>query len=501
MPWVTLMKMMKILITSSRILTRSGHPKRTSSKSFKHKLKISRAIQKKQGKKTPVEERTIPGVQIKKLREDPPKGVILRCTDQFGDHVGYASAVKLEKGQTGIVLPIHVWTDTVYVNGPNGKLKMADFTALYECTNHDSLIMTSATAGWGSILGVRPRPLTTIDAVKLKNYSLFTERDGKWYVQAAKCIAPAEGMFRVVSDTRPGDSGLPLFDMKMNVVAVHRGTWPSERFPENRAFAVLPVPDLTSSSSPKFTGCETYSEAETAYEMADNFSDGEEILIRTKGQSYRTFIGSNKVALLSIRKLEEELSRGPMGLWADDTEDDESAPRRSGNGLFRSTPEKQSQAKTPSPKVEESAAPSPAPRAEKVRHVRRSEMTPEQKKADNLRRRKAKAAKKTPSTPPKKSEDKAPTLSQVAELVEKAVRAALTVQPRRSRASSKISIGGRNPGRKPQVSIQLDPVPSQSTSVPLKDSRAGESAWLGPRRSYKPVQKSTVGQKQEPRRN
>nr|WHE44923.1 putative RNA-dependent RNA polymerase P1-P2 fusion [Pea enation mosaic virus 1] len=333
LPWVTLMKMMKILITSSRILTRSGHPKRTSSKSFKHKLKISRAIQKKQGKKTPVEERTIPGVQIKKLREDPPKGVILRCTDQFGDHVGYASAVKLEKGQTGIVLPIHVWTDTVYVNGPNGKLKMADFTALYECTNHDSLIMTSATAGWGSILGVRPRPLTTIDAVKLKNYSLFTERDGKWYVQAAKCIAPAEGMFRVVSDTRPGDSGLPLFDMKMNVVAVHRGTWPSERFPENRAFAVLPVPDLTSSSSPKFTGCETYSEAETAYEMADNFSDGEEILIRTKGQSYRTFIGSNKVALLSIRKLEEELSRGPMGLWADDTEDDESAPRRSGKRI------------------------------------------------------------------------------------------------------------------------------------------------------------------------
>ncbi|ANA11694.1 RNA-dependent RNA polymerase [Enamovirus AEV] len=334
MPWVMIVKVMRTLMIISRFFVRErgSKKKKVSSKSYKAKLKVARSVQRKKGsqKKTPVEERTIPGVQIKKLREDPPKGVILRCTDQFGDHVGYASAVKLEKGLTGIVLPIHVWADSVFITGPNGKMKMADFSALYECIPHDSLIMTSAVNGWGSKLGVRPRPLATIEAVKLKNYSLFTERDGKWLVQAAKLIAPAEGMFRVVSETAPGDSGLPLFDMKMNVVAVHRGTWPAEKFPENRAFAILPVPDLKTPSSPKFTGCETFSETESAYDMAEGFSDGEEVVVKTKGKAYKTFIGLNRVATLSETALREELSRGPIGVWAD-IEDDESAPKRSGN--------------------------------------------------------------------------------------------------------------------------------------------------------------------------
>nr|UJQ88502.1 MAG: ORF3 [Alfalfa enamovirus 1] len=505
MPWVMIVKVMRTLMIISRFFVRErgSKKKKVSSKSYKAKLKVARSVQKKKGsqKKTPVEERTIPGVQIKKLREDPPKGVILRCTDQFGDHVGYASAVKLEKGLTGIVLPIHVWADSVFITGPNGKMKMADFSALYECIPHDSLIMTSAVNGWGSKLGVRPRPLATIEAVKLKNYSLFTERDGKWLVQAAKLIAPAEGMFRVVSETAPGDSGLPLFDMKMNVVAVHRGTWPAEKFPENRAFAILPVPDLTSPSSPKFTGCETFSETESAYDMAEGFSDGEEVVVKTKGKAYKTFIGLNRVATLSETALREELSRGPIGVWAD-IEDDESAPKRSGNGSNRSTPVKQSHAKKASPKVEESAAPPPAPvkeEGEKRRHLKRSEMTPEQRKADNLRRRKSKAAKKTPT--PKKTQAKAPTLSQVAELVEKAVKAALTVRPRRSRVSSRVSTGGKNQGRKPQDLTRSDPAPSPSTSVLRKDSQDGGSVWLGPRRSFRPVQKSTAGQKQEPRRN
>nr|QJQ82529.1 putative replicase protein [Red clover enamovirus 1] len=533
LPWVILTKMTRFLVSLTGIFSRRerGMKKKASSKSLLAKMKAAKREQKRKDglpkkKSHSVEERAIPGVQIKKLREDPPRGVILRCTDQFGDHVGYATAVKLDGGAPGILLPLHVWEDTVNVTGPNGSVKMGTFHCVYECTPHDSIILTSPMGDWTSKIGARPKTLTTIEAAKLKNYSLFTERDGKWYVQAAKLIAPAEGMFRVVSETAPGDSGLPLFDMKMNVVAVHRGGWPTEKFPENRAFAILPVPGLTAPTSPKYISCdETYCENETAYEMAEDYSDGEEVIVRTKGKSYKTFIGLNRVATLSETALREELSRGPIGVWAD-IEDDESVPKRSGNGKHRSTPVKQSQAKS-LPKVDESAdsnpeekkaqfkalekellerrkpavqPPTPAHSEERRAKLRRSEMTPEQKKADNLRRRQAAKRRTSAATPPR-TQAKAPTLSQVAELVEKAVKAALTVRPRRSRVSSRVSTGGGSPGRKPQASRRSELAPSPSTSVLRKDSQNGGSVSLKPQRSYWPAQRNTAGQKQEPRQN
>nr|UHS71619.1 MAG: RNA-dependent RNA polymerase [Enamovirus sp.] len=334
LPWTILMMISQTMVN---IVLKKKKTKKVSKKSLKAKLKIAKATKKRTIKapSSPTEERTIPGVSVKKLREDPPPGLILRCSDSFGQHIGYASAIKLEDKQTGILLPIHVWKDSTTISGPNGKLPLTNFQPIYDCISHDSLIMTSSSAGWGSILGARPRPLETIEAVRLKNYSLFTERDGplsagrdgKWFVQAARFIAPANGMFRVVSDTAPGDSGLPLLDMKMNVVAMHRGCWPeSSGFPENRCVAILPVPGLTCPSSPKFTGCESYTETEAAYDMSEGFSDGEEVVVRTKGYDYNTYVGASRIATLKVSTLERELRKGPIGLWYH-SDEDESATR------------------------------------------------------------------------------------------------------------------------------------------------------------------------------
>nr|UHS71618.1 MAG: hypothetical protein 2 [Enamovirus sp.] len=508
LPWTILMMISQTMVN---IVLKKKKTKKVSKKSLKAKLKIAKATKKRTIKapSSPTEERTIPGVSVKKLREDPPPGLILRCSDSFGQHIGYASAIKLEDKQTGILLPIHVWKDSTTISGPNGKLPLTNFQPIYDCISHDSLIMTSSSAGWGSILGARPRPLETIEAVRLKNYSLFTERDGplsagrdgKWFVQAARFIAPANGMFRVVSDTAPGDSGLPLLDMKMNVVAMHRGCWPeSSGFPENRCVAILPVPGLTCPSSPKFTGCESYTETEAAYDMSEGFSDGEEVVVRTKGYDYNTYVGASRIATLKVSTLERELRKGPIGLWYH-SDEDESATR-SGNGSSRSTPAKQSpHSSSPAPsgqKVEESAAVTTSPSSPPAssnkngsqRTTRRSEMTPEQKRADNQRRRRAKSQKKQK---PPLANTTSISIPIVKDLIDQAVKAALSVKPRRSNRFSKASTGGVNQSQKHPVLTQLEPAPSQSSEPPQRGSPSGVNGSLRPHRSLQPAQKSTAG--------
>ncbi|ULS01667.1 P1 protein [Bean enamovirus 1] len=511
LPWLILKKMTKILVMSSRVFSRRP-TKKVSTKSLKAKVKMAKAIKKKVGKKSSKgessEERTIPGVQIKKLQEAPPAGAILHCTDAFGDHVGYAAAIKLDGAQSGLAILQHVWIDSTYIAGPNGKMRLADFTCLYDCPKHDTLILTSDVKGWGSKLGARPRPLTTIDAVRLTRYSLFTERDGKWFVQAAKVVAVGgQGMFRVLSDTAPGDSGLPLFDAKLNVALLHRGIWPNQMHIENRAVAVLPVPGLTCSTSPSYlSGGESYFELDSAYSMVDSVDDGEEILIRTKGKALKTFISNNKVATLSIASLERELQKGPIGLWADIVDEDgERAPKRSGNGANRSTPVKQSQAE----KVEESSPPkesreekaTASPSTPRKKHLRRSDMTPEQKSADNRRRRQsAKAKRQATKKPTPQAPAPAITINKVKELVEGAVKAALKVRPR-SRRSFGASISGVLGKKSPQGSPKSAPAHSQSIRPLPKASPAGDSINLRPQRTYRAVVTSTPGQKQALKRN
>nr|UYL94431.1 MAG: peptidase S39 [Aeschynomene indica solemo-like virus 1] len=510
LPWVILRKVMVSLMSTFRLFRFVRPERKISTKSLKAKKKKAILIKKKakswkSSKGELSEERTIPGVLIKKLQEEPPAGAILQCTDAFGDHVGYAAAVKLDGGSSGLAILQHVWVDSTYIAGPNGKMRLTDFTCSYDCPKHDTLILTSEVKGWGSKLGARPRPLTTIDAVRLTRYSLFTERDGKWFVQAAKVIAVGgQGMFRVLSDTAPGDSGLPLFDAKMNVALLHRGVWPNQMHAENRAVAVLPVPGLTCPTSPSYlSGGESYFELDSAYTMADAVDDGEEILIRTKGKALKTFISNNKVATLSIASLERELRKGPIGLWAD-IEDEERAPKRSGNGVHRSTPVKQSQAEKveeSSPPKEQRAEPSAAPPTPRKKHLRRSDMTPEQKSADNKRRRQAaKAKRQATRKPTPKAPASTVTIAAVKELVEGAVKAALKVKPRLRRYSG-ASTNGVLGKKSPRASPKSAPAPSQSTRPLPRASPVGDSVNLRPQRTYRAVVASTPGPKQAPKRN
>nr|DBA08157.1 TPA_asm: hypothetical protein [Bird's-foot trefoil enamovirus 1] len=509
LPWLILTKMTRTLVMSSRVFSRRP-VKKVSTKSFKAKKKMATAIKKKIGKKSSKgessEERTIPGVQIKMLQEEPPAGVILQCTDLFGDHVGYATAVKLEGGRSGILLPHHVWLDSVYVAGPNGKMKFTDFTFHeYMCPQHDSLILTSIIAGWGAKLGARPRPLTTMDAVRLTRYSLFIQRSGKWLVQAAKVVAVGpQGMFRVISETAPGDSGLPLFDAKLNVALIHRGAWPNDQFLENRAVSVLPVPGLTCPSSPKYKIDESYFELDSALTLAEKsgkYEDGDEIIVQTSKGTTKAWIQGDRYLALDLDAFDRDRQAKGKTVWAD-LVDDEKAPKRSGNGVHRSTPVQQSQVE----KVEESApvkttTPPPSENAEKRRHLRRSEMTPEQKKADNLRRRKAAKARRPA---PKKSASQAPptvTPAAMREMVEAAVKAAIKVRPRQSRPSLKVSTAGASQQKWRKDSKKSEPVPSQSIRVLPKGSPAGDNVNLRPQRTYLAAASVTPGQRQAPKRN
>lgn len=457
-------------------------------------------------------ERTIPGSQILKIREDPPTGVIMECLDTFGSHVGYGSCVKLDIGETGILMPTHVWKDTKYVKGPNGKALMSEFVPAYECSSQDCLILMGITCNWASVVGARAKPLLTTDCVRASRYVLFNKRDDLWNAQAVKVIGADGGMFRVVSDTTYGDSGLPIFDQKNNIVAMHLGVWPNNKYPENRASGIMPVPGLTSTSGPKYTGCETFMEMDEIYKIADGLDEGEEIIIKTRKNDYKAWVNKSSFTTLSITEMEKELRKGPAGLWSDIY--DESAKNAvSGNEATRSTPGKQSpDSMTSSSAPTGSGVPkgkpakpatsptSPLPaksdNGESGRPSRRSQMTPEQKSADNKRRRAAKAAKvKKQAPPPLKNEPI--SIAMVSEMIQKAVSSHLHTKPRASKPYSRVSTGGKSPKRsRPQASKPSGAVPSPAIKPLPKGSQSGGKLELRPQRPSKSVVKATAGQTQ-----
>ncbi|UYC36386.1 RdRp P1/P2 fusion protein [Black pepper virus E] len=256
------------------------------------------------------------------LHAAPPKRCIGSCLDKNRKHVGYFTLVKLMGGGVGVIAPFHVLDDTEYISGRDASMSLEQLTQVYEDTKGDLAIFTGP-ASMGSLLGMKAVPLLCADMVRKSQVSLYTERDGGWRVQSASIVGAQDGFLAVVSQTLPGDSGLPLFDQRNRVVAIHVGHFGSRRV-ENMASVVLPVPGLTAPDYAIYKPVgETLYVADRVFEIAERLEAGQAREIWVGGKQWKTVIGSSSIAVL--RNPEFDHSAGKLGAWGD-IEDDEVAP-------------------------------------------------------------------------------------------------------------------------------------------------------------------------------
>ncbi|UYC36385.1 P1 protein [Black pepper virus E] len=492
------------------------------------------------------------------LHAAPPKRCIGSCLDKNRKHVGYFTLVKLMGGGVGVIAPFHVLDDTEYISGRDASMSLEQLTQVYEDTKGDLAIFTGP-ASMGSLLGMKAVPLLCADMVRKSQVSLYTERDGGWRVQSASIVGAQDGFLAVVSQTLPGDSGLPLFDQRNRVVAIHVGHFGSRRV-ENMASVVLPVPGLTAPDYAIYKPVgETLYVADRVFEIAERLEAGQAREIWVGGKQWKTVIGSSSIAVL--RNPEFDHSAGKLGAWGD-IEDDEVAPEpahfekaTSGNGSPRSTPGKQSAVNAGSPAssattVSQGTCNAALPPKQKntqnggrkrraSRAERMAQMSPEQlsafrekeKVARRERRKRKNAAKPRSPSPCGKGKEKAARevakaiwpqfdMTALQRVLEKAVekKVASMVQfrprrnpplrkpakPQRTRPSDNSSTGstaGAPAKKSPRASGQSAPVASPHRPLPVRKSVSGGALELRPQTSSRKPVGPMIGQIQVPLRN
>nr|BBA66262.1 replicase polyprotein [Citrus vein enation virus] len=267
----------------------------------------------------------------------PPKGVIGKVLNANNIQIGYFSCVKLMGGTDGIMVPIHVYEDAHMFMGNNLALSKDAFTVMYRDVEGDVLILKGP-PNYRVVLGVKPRLLLTANFARLGFHSLYFERDGQWKVQSANVKGAEDGFLAVVSQTLPGDSGLPLFDTKHRICAMHIGHY-GEKRPENMATVVLPirgfsVPD-TEVFKPQVKTTESLYEDDKIFDLVEDLEkEIDEGVVRDlefEGQHYKTVIGKTSIALLKeaefldhMKQVGRDAVKGkqPWSNWLDDEEDE-----------------------------------------------------------------------------------------------------------------------------------------------------------------------------------
>nr|BBA66268.1 peptidase [Citrus vein enation virus] len=267
----------------------------------------------------------------------PPKGVIGKVLNANNIQIGYFSCVKLMGGTDGIMVPIHVYEDAHMFMGNNLALSKDAFTVMYRDVEGDVLILKGP-PNYRVVLGVKPRLLLTANFARLGFHSLYFERDGQWKVQSANVKGAEDGFLAVVSQTLPGDSGLPLFDTKHRICAMHIGHY-GEKRPENMATVVLPirgfsVPD-TEVFKPQVKTTESLYEDDKIFDLVEDLEkEIDEGVVRDlefEGQHYKTVIGKTSIALLKEAEFLDHMKQAgrdavkgkqPWSDWLDDEEDE-----------------------------------------------------------------------------------------------------------------------------------------------------------------------------------
>ncbi|AOE46789.1 P1 protein [Grapevine enamovirus 1] len=194
-------------------------------------------------------ESVMQGVHSLCLPAEPPKGCIAHFDYEDGSHCGFGVCVKLQSGKVAIAVPCHVLKNATSVWGPKGAIDVKDFTPLYLDGKGDMALITGA-ANWQSLCGFKPRRMLPITQVHTGPHNMFFQNGkGSWFNQPAMILGRNGVALRVKYNSDYGFSGLPIFDDRSRVVALHVGA--DEVLPgayENKAGFLLDFPGVTTST-------------------------------------------------------------------------------------------------------------------------------------------------------------------------------------------------------------------------------------------------------------
>nr|WPK86846.1 P1 Protein [Grapevine enamovirus 1] len=194
-------------------------------------------------------ESVMQGVHSLCLPAEPPKGCIAHFDYEDGSHCGFGVCVKLQSGKVAIATPCHVLKDAKSVWGPKGSIDVKDFTPMYLDGAGDMALITGA-ANWQSLCGFKPRRMLPITQVHTGPHNMFFQNGkGNWFNQPAMILGRDGVALRVKYNSDFGFSGLPIFDDRSRVVALHVGA--DEILPgafENKAGFLLDFPGVTTST-------------------------------------------------------------------------------------------------------------------------------------------------------------------------------------------------------------------------------------------------------------
>nr|WKZ08362.1 P1 protein [Grapevine enamovirus 2] len=194
-------------------------------------------------------ESVMKGIHSLCLPAEPPKGCIAHFDYDDGSHCGFGVCVKLQSGKVAIAVPCHVLNKAKSVWGPKGSIDVKDFTPMYLDGKGDMALITGA-ANWQSLCGFKPRRMLPITQVHTGPHNMFFQNgEGKWFNQPAIILGRNGVALRVQYNSDYGFSGLPIFDDRSRVVALHVGADEivSGAF-ENKAGFLLDFPGVTTST-------------------------------------------------------------------------------------------------------------------------------------------------------------------------------------------------------------------------------------------------------------
>nr|WIL96153.1 putative RNA-dependent RNA polymerase P1-P2 fusion protein [Carrot enamovirus 1] len=179
---------------------------------------------------------------------------VVAFTYSDGQHCGYGSFVTLTSGRRGLATVKHVWDSMVenagFASGRKGKVPVSIFKPLYVCPAGDIVVLTTSKANlnWSSLIGVKACKMLPITDISLGTHRLeFANEQRMWFTQACTLLGLDGHLLRIRSNTEAGFSGLPLYDNKGRIVALHQGNVVDylKGTVENRAAFLYDIPGIT----------------------------------------------------------------------------------------------------------------------------------------------------------------------------------------------------------------------------------------------------------------
>ncbi|AUD57822.1 hypothetical protein, partial [Arracacha latent virus E] len=213
-----------------------------------------------------------------------------------GSHCGFGSMVKLTSGLRALATVSHVWDavkEVGYVQGRKGRVPTSNFRELYRHNDGDMVLLSTPDnrVDWASSIGVKACTMVPITDVHLGPHRMdFMNLEGKWFSQPCKIMGIDSFMLRTMCNTEPGYSGLPIYNPKGKIVALHSGAGPSKI--ENRASILLSITGLTSPRT--LSGFESAYEDKHIVRLSDSFQeeDFEVANVKIPGQTISIRMGS-----------------------------------------------------------------------------------------------------------------------------------------------------------------------------------------------------------------